>query len=104
MNLERNRTFPDPMKDDAARSRNRKISGKREEQEDVDPPIRAAHALFVLWVAGSVTWAIYAAMLAHSRGWWEFLPELGAILVLAPPILAHVLANFFIKKSGNPRL
>ena len=68
-----------------------------------DPPIRLAHVLFVLWVAGSVAWAFYAAALAHSRGWWDSHVELGAVLVLAPPILAHALANFVIRVTGNPR-
>lgn len=92
------------MREDPNRSQIDDMFRDSQEREDVDPPIRAAHALFVLWVAGSVAWAFYAAILAHNRGWWEFRPELGAVLVLAPPILAHVLANFVIKKSGNPRL
>jgi hypothetical protein len=72
-------------------------------QEQDDPPIRLAHVLFVLWVAGSTAWALYAAALAHERAWWELEPALGAILVLAPVILAHALANFLIRITGNPR-
>lgn len=68
-----------------------------------DPPIRLAHVLFVLWVAGSVGWALYAAQLAHGLGWWVEAPELGAILVLAPPAIAHILAVHIIKMTGNPR-
>ena len=86
------------MREDSNHSQIQDISRNLEEPKDVDPPIRAAHALFVLWVAGAVAWAFYAAILAHGRGWWEFRPGLGAVLVLAPPILAHVLANFVIKK------
>ena len=68
-----------------------------------DPPIRLAHVLFVLWVAGSVAWALYAAQLAQGLEWWALKPTLAAILVLALPILAHVLANYLIRISGNPR-
>ena len=68
-----------------------------------DPPIRLAHVLFVLWVAGSVAWALYAARLAQGLEWWALKPALAAILVLVPPILAHVLASYLIKISGNPR-
>jgi hypothetical protein len=68
-----------------------------------DPPIRPAHVLFVLWVAGSVAWAFFAAKLAHDQEWFVQRPELAAILVLAPPILAHVLANFVIRLTGNPK-
>ena len=67
------------------------------------PPIRLAHVLFVLWVAGSVGWALYAAQLALGLGWWVEAPELGAILVLAPPAIAHILAIHIIKMTGNPR-
>jgi hypothetical protein len=74
----------------------------RRRDED-DPLIRLAHVLFILWVAGSVAWAFFAAKLAHDHGWLEHRPELAAILVLAPPILAHVLANFLVKRTGNPR-
>jgi hypothetical protein len=66
-------------------------------------PIRLAHVLFVLWVAGSVAWAFFAAKLAHGQDWFVQRPELAAMLVLAPPILAHVLANFLIRRTGNPR-
>jgi hypothetical protein len=72
-------------------------------REQGDPPIRLAHVLFVLWVAGSVAWAFYGAALAHERGWWELDPIMAAILVLAPPILAHALANFAIKMTSNPK-
>lgn len=68
-----------------------------------DPPIRLAHVLFVLWIAGSVAWALYAANVAHGRGWWVEQPELAALLVLAPPVLAHLLANLVIGLTGNPR-
>lgn len=68
-----------------------------------DPPIRLAHVFFVLWVAGSVAWALYAARLAQGLQWWALKPALAAILVLAPSILAHVLANYLIRLSGNPR-
>ena len=68
-----------------------------------DPPIRLAHVLFVLWVACSVAWAFFAAKLAHDQGWFVQRPELATILVLAPPILAHFLANFVIRLTGNPR-
>ena len=67
------------------------------------PPIRLAHVLFVLWVAGSVGWALYAAQVALGLGWWVEAPELGAILVLAPPAIAHILAIHIIKMTGNPR-
>ena len=72
-------------------------------REQEAPPIRLAHVLYVLWVAGSIAWAFYAADLAHSRGWWDLRPELAAVLVLAPPILTHVAANFVIRLTGNPR-
>ena len=68
-----------------------------------DPPIRLAHVLFVLWVAGSVAWAFFAAKLAHDQDWFVLRPVLAAILVLVLPILAHVLCNFVIRRSGNPR-
>jgi len=68
-----------------------------------DPPIRLAHVLFVLWVAGSVGWALYAAQLARGLGRWVEAPELGAILVLALPAIAHILAIHIIKMTGNPR-
>ncbi len=68
-----------------------------------DPPIRLAHVLFVIWVAGSVAWALFAAKLAHDRDWFVQQPELAVILVLAPPILAYVLANFVIRVTKNPR-
>ena len=67
------------------------------------PPIRLAHVLFVFWVAGSVGWALYAARVALGLGWWVEAPELGAILVLAPPAIAHILAIHIIKMTGNPR-
>ena len=79
---------------------NRRNSAWREYEA---PAIRLAHVLFVIWVAGSVAWAFYAADLAHSRGWWELRPELAAVLVLAPPILAHVAANLVLRLTGNPR-
>ena len=82
--------------------RDLEASAGREQDRD-DPPLRLAHVLFVLWVAGSVAWAFYAAALAQARDWWELEPMLAAILVLAPPILTHVLANFLVKASGNPR-
>ena len=72
-------------------------------RDDDDPPIRLAHVLFVLWVAGSVAWAFCAAQLAHGLDWWVQAPELGAILVLAPPVIAHVLAIHVLKITGNPR-
>ena len=68
-----------------------------------DPPIRLAHVLFILWITASVAWAFFAARIAHDHGWWELRPDLAAILVLVPPILAHVLANLIIRKTGNPR-
>ena len=68
------------------------------------PPIRLAHVLFVLWVAGSIAWAFYAAQLAHGLDWWNLRPEFAAGLVLTPPILAHALAILVIKITGNPRL
>ena len=68
-----------------------------------DPPIRLAHLLYVLWVSGTVSWALFAAALAQARNWWVSEPLLGAILVLAPPILGHFLANWLIRLSGNPR-
>ena len=73
------------------------------EHDGDDPPIRLAHVLFVLWVAGSVAWAFCAAQLAHGLDWWVQAPELGAILVLAPPVIAHILAIHIIKLTGNPR-
>ena len=69
-----------------------------------DRPTRLAHVLFVLWVTGSVAWAIFAAMFASDRGWLLKRPELAAGLVLIPPILAHLLANLVFKLSGNPRI
>ena len=84
--------------------------GDRDDSQDalqrrqVDPPIRLAHVLFVLWVAGSVAWTFFAAKLAHDQGWFVERPELAAILVLAPPILAHFLANYLIRIASNPRL
>ena len=72
-------------------------------REHHDPPIRLAHVLFVLWVSASTAWALFAAALAHERAWWELEPILAAILVLAPPILGHFLANFVIRITGNPR-
>jgi hypothetical protein len=83
--------------------RPRRNRGEPSSREKDDPPIRLAHVLFVLWVTGSVAWAFFAAALAHQQGWWEHKPMLGAILVLAPPILAHVLANTVIRTTGNPR-
>ena len=73
------------------------------QRDQGDPPIRLAHVLFVLWVAGSVAWAFFAAKLAHGQGWWALRPELAVVLVLVPPILAQVLANYIIKITGNPR-
>ena len=69
-----------------------------------DPPMRLAHVLFVLWVAGSVGWAFYAARLAHDLGWWVQHTVLAAVLVLTPPILAHLLAIIVVKRAGNPRM
>ena len=68
------------------------------------PPIRLAHVLFILWVAGSVAWAFHSAMVAYNQGWWELRPELGAALVLTPLVLAHLLAIFVIRITGNPKL
>ena len=73
------------------------------QSDRAEPPIRLAHVLFVLWVAGSVAWAFIAAKLAHDQGWWVQHPELAAALVLVPPFLGHLLANFVIKLTGNPR-
>jgi hypothetical protein len=73
------------------------------EGEQDHPPIRLAHVLFVLWVAGSVAWAFFAAKFAHGQGWWVLRPALAAVLVLTPPILAHLLAKFVIGITGNPR-
>ena len=79
-------------------------SGSRRpaQRQQADPPIRLAHVLFVLWVSASVGWAFYAAKLAYDHGWWVERPELAAVLVLAPPILAYFLANLVIKLTGNP--
>ena len=84
------------------------VSGRIGHREPVpsvqnDPPIRLAHVLFVLWVAGCVAWAFFAAQLAHRHGWWVLHPVLAGALVLTPPILAHLLANFIIGITGNPR-
>lgn len=68
-----------------------------------DPPIRLAHVLFVLWVVGSVAWALYAAGIAFELQWWAERPAIAAALVLCPPILGHVLANLIIRLTGNPR-
>ena len=72
-----------------------------------DPPIRLAHCrphpTGDVRVACSVAWAFFAAKLAHDQGWFVQRAELAAILVLAPPILAQVLANFVIRLTGNPR-
>jgi len=78
----------------------RRVTRRRDQE---DPPIRLAHFLFVLWGAGSVAWAFFAATFAHDEGWWVQHPELAAVLVLAPPILAHLLANRVIRVTGNPR-
>jgi len=78
--------------------------GRPSRQHQDDPPIRLAHVLFVLWVAGSVAWASFAANIALDQGWWVQRPELAAGLVLAPPILAHLLALFIIKLTNNPKL
>jgi hypothetical protein len=59
--------------------------------------------MFVLWVAGSIAWAFFSAKLAHDHGWWVLRPELAAALVMAPPLLAHLLANLVIRITGNPR-
>ena len=77
-------------------------SRKAARRERDDPPLRLAHVLFVLWIAGSVAWALFAARIAHDHGWWELRPVLAALLVLAPPVLGHLLANLVIKKTGNP--
>ena len=68
-----------------------------------DPPLRLAHVLFVLWVAGAVAWAFHAARLAYHWGWWESDPVLAAGLILMPVVLAHVLALYVIRLTGNPR-
>lgn len=68
-----------------------------------DPPLRLAHVLFVLWVAGTVAWALYAAGLAYEWGWWESDPILAAGLILTPAVVAHLLALFMIRVTGNPR-
>lgn len=73
------------------------------QRDQDDPPIRLAHVLFILWVAGSVAWVFIAAKLAYDQGWWVLRPELAAALVLTPPILAHLVANFVIRITGNPR-
>lgn len=70
---------------------------------DDDPPIRLAHVLFALWVAGSVGWAFFAAKLAFDGGWLVHHPELAVVFVLTPPILAHFLAIYVIRLTGNPR-
>ena len=75
----------------------------RREAAQADPPIRLAHVLFVLWVAGSVAWAFFAAKLALDHGWLVQRAELAVVLVLTPPILAHLLAMFVIRLTGNPR-
>ena len=67
-----------------------------------DPPLRLAHVLFVLWVAGSVGWAIYAATVGSDLNWWVQSPELAALLVLAVPILTHLLAILLVRVTGNP--
>lgn len=72
-------------------------------QADNDgPPLRLAHVLFVFWAAGSVGWAIYVAKIGSDLNWWVQSPELAAILVLAVPILAHLLAILVIRFTGNP--
>ena len=68
-----------------------------------EPALRLAHVLFVLWGAGVVAWAFYAAAIAHDRGWWDFDPILAAALVLVPPVLAHILALILVRLTGNPR-
>lgn len=67
-----------------------------------DSPIRLSQVLFVLWVAGSLAWALFAALIARNQGWWEWHPELAAVLVLALLILGHVLANYLVRVTGNP--
>lgn len=73
-------------------------------QDNGDPPIRLAHALFVLWVVATVAWAFYVALLAHHHGWWVSRPVLAGLSVLLPPVVAHVLANIVIAATGNPVL
>jgi hypothetical protein len=73
-------------------------------RDESDPPLRLAHVLFVLWVSGSVAWALYAAKLAHGQDWWMTRPFLAAILVLTPPILVHILFHLAVRITGNPKL
>lgn len=73
------------------------------QRDQQDPPIRLGHVLFVFWVAGSVAWDFIGVKLADDRGWWVQHPELAAALVLAPPLLGHLLANFLVKLAGNPK-
>jgi len=67
-------------------------------------PVRVAHLVFVLWVAGLVASALYAAEFADRHGWWVVRPLSAAILVLALPVLVEVLAQILIRATGNRRL
>lgn len=69
-----------------------------------DPPMRLAHVLFVLWVAASVAWALFAAMFAHDHGWLVQHPLAVVAAVLIPSILAHLLAILIVKRTKNPRM
>lgn len=73
-------------------------------RERSDPPLRLAHMLYVLWVAGSVAWALYAAALAHEMAWWEARPHVAAGAVLLPPALGHLLGIWITRVTGNPRV
>ena len=73
-------------------------------RERSDPPLRLAHMLYVLWVAGTVAWALYAAALAHEMGWWEMQPLAAGLAVLLPPALGHLLGIWITRVTGNPRV
>jgi len=84
------------------------VKSRSENQEpelyrESDPPISLAHVLFVFWVTASVAWAFFSASIAYRQDWWAEHSEIAAALVLAPPVLVHLLANFVIRLTGNPR-
>ena len=82
-----------------------KSDHRKPRQSDAnDPPVRLAHILFVLWVAGSVAWMLFAAMIANDQNWLLQRADLAALVVLAPPILTHILMSLVIRLYGNPKI
>ncbi len=66
-------------------------------------PLRLAHVLFVLWVSGTVAWALYSAALALEMGWWKTQTLPAAMVVFLPPVLGHFLSIWIVRVTGNPR-